>query len=86
VGPTPYLDFDGTPTKMKVHPGILMKTKGGRFQVSRARYRGAQAASILEPEAGVGRKEKYENEGSSGDVDENKGWQVSGVRCQEGEK
>jgi len=29
----------------------------------------------------IGREEKCKYEGSSGDVDENKWWQVSGVRC-----
>ena len=38
---------------------------------------------VAEP-VGSARREKCENGGSSGDVDENKGGQVSGARCQGG--
>ena len=53
---------------------------GLRCQAS-GRYR----VSFTEPMR-VARCEKCENEGSSGDVEEKKGWQVSCVRCQEREK
>jgi energy-coupling factor transporter ATP-binding protein EcfA2 len=65
--------------KMKVHPGMLMKTKESRFQVSGARCQTGNRGWVAEA-VGAGRKEKCENEGSSGDVDENKEEHVSGVR------
>jgi len=34
--------------KMKVHPGMLMKTKKGRFQVSGARCQGANRERVAE--------------------------------------
>jgi len=68
---------------MKVHPGMLMKTNGGRFQVSGAGCQGGTGNKLQSP-LDTALREKCENEGSSGDVDvdENKWWQVSGVRCQ----
>jgi hypothetical protein len=76
----------GSTSKMKVHPGIFMKTKKGRFQVSGARCQGAAPTAgcliqVIGFRLGSGdcgqvrgkRPFQYiENEGSSGDVDENK--------------
>ena len=67
--------------KMKVHPGMLMKTKKGRFQVPVPGVRARIGQGPVDPRR-IGPREKCENEGSSGDVDENKERQVSGVRCQ----
>ena len=73
----------GTPEtpKMKVHPGMSMKTNKGRFQVSGARCYGAAnlRSSARSHDAG---SRNTKNEGSSGDVYGNKQKQVSGVRCQ----
>ena len=71
---------DGTikTSKMKVHPGMLMKTNKGRFQVSGVRKNSPGVTSVARD---VWRREKLENEGSSGDVDEKKEKQVSGARC-----
>jgi hypothetical protein len=67
---------------MKVHPGMSMKTNKGTFQVSGARRQGAEnlRSSARSHDAGSG---NIKNEGSSGDVYENKERQVSGVGCQE---
>ncbi len=81
--------------KMKVHPGILMKTKKGRFQVSGLRCQApepmmsrrtefrlpAAAAAVTSKLHEHRRGNMSKNEGSSGDVDENKERQVSGLRC-----
>ena len=58
-----------------------MITKERRFQVSGARCQTGNQGWVAEA-VGASRMEKCKNEGSSGDVDENKGEQVSGVRCQ----
>ena len=42
----------------------------------------ASAAAVTSKLHDHSRGNVPKNEGSSGDVDENKGWQISGVRCQ----
>jgi hypothetical protein len=65
---------------MKVHPGMGMKTNGGRFQVSGAGCQGGTGNKLQSP-LDTALREKCENEGSSGDIEENKQKQVSRVRC-----
>ena len=85
----------GSMLKIKVHPAMLLKTNKGRCQVSGARCQAspsllgirAERATPLDTAsfrktAGKRMWRCIENEGSSGDVDENKQRQVSGIRCQ----
>ena len=83
-------------SKMKVHPGMLLKTMKSRFQVSGARCQGAAPTVGCRTQGTTSRlgcgnygpiarnrtRQYLGNEGSSGDVDENKHMQVSGIRCE----
>ena len=74
-------------SKMKVHPGMFMKTKEGEFRVSNARCQGQGPRWVAEPNTELSTsiavivdilretvtEQFIENEGPSGDIHENKG-------------